>query len=86
MHFGEWPKPYRGSDTEDAPWYRRCAATRRALLSSAEDNLNPERAEEGLCPAEPASDCAGFFGQPARFQTMELPATLLRRSSTEAQP
>src|ERR1700730_1939145 len=25
---------------------------------AAEDNLNPERTEEGLCPAEPASECA----------------------------
>ena len=32
---------------------------------AAEDNLNPEGAEERLCPAQPASECAGTFW-PAR--------------------
>ena len=32
---------------------------------AAEDDLNPEGAEEGLCPAQPASECAGAFW-PAR--------------------
>src|SRR5262245_37868050 len=32
---------------------------------AAEGNLNPECAEEGLCPAQPASECAGTLG-PAR--------------------
>ena len=32
---------------------------------AAEDNLNPERAEQGLCPAQPASECAGVLW-PAR--------------------
>jgi hypothetical protein len=32
---------------------------------AAEDNLNPERAERGLCPTQPASECAGTL-RPAR--------------------
>ena len=32
---------------------------------AAEDNLNPERAEEGLCPAQPASERPGALW-PAR--------------------
>ena len=32
---------------------------------AAEDNLNPEGAEERLCPAQPASECAGAL-RPAR--------------------
>ena len=27
---------------------------------AAEDNVNAERAEEGLCPAQPASECAAL--------------------------
>jgi hypothetical protein len=26
---------------------------------AAEDNLNPERAQKGLCPPQPPSECAG---------------------------
>src|SRR6476469_1371463 len=32
---------------------------------AAEGNLNPKRAERGLCPAQPASECAGTLW-PAR--------------------
>jgi len=32
---------------------------------AAEDDLNPERAKRGLCPTQPASECAGTFW-PAR--------------------
>src|SRR5262245_3176879 len=32
---------------------------------AAEDNLNPERAKRGLCPTQPASECAGTLW-PAR--------------------
>jgi hypothetical protein len=28
---------------------------------AAEDDLNPEWAEEGLCPAQPTSECAGVL-------------------------
>ncbi len=32
---------------------------------AAEDDLNPERAKKGLCPPQPASECAGILW-PAR--------------------
>ena len=32
---------------------------------AAEDDLNPKRAKRGLCPTQPASECAGTFW-PAR--------------------
>src|SRR5262245_40146691 len=38
---------------------------------AAEDNFNPERAEEGLCPAQPASECPGTLW-PARPVGAEL--------------
>src|SRR5258705_13848174 len=38
---------------------------RSQLPLAAEDNFNPECAEEGLCPAQSASECAGALG-PAR--------------------
>jgi len=46
---------------------------------AAEDNLNPERAQKGLCPAQPIGECAGIFGQPDRFATIGLPAAILVR-------
>jgi hypothetical protein len=36
--------------------YPDCSRSQPPL--AAEDNLNPERAEEGLCPAQPTSECA----------------------------
>src|SRR5271165_6601190 len=32
---------------------------------AAEDDLNPKRAKRGLCPTQPASECAGVL-RPAR--------------------
>ena len=43
--------------------YRDCPRSQPPL--AAEDNLNPECAEEGLGPAQPASECAGTLW-PAR--------------------
>jgi hypothetical protein len=43
--------------------YSDCPPSQPAL--AAEDNLDPESAEEGLCPAQPASECAGVLW-PAR--------------------
>src|SRR5260370_35178977 len=43
--------------------YPDCAHSQPPL--AAEDNLNPECAEEALCPAQSASECAGALG-PAR--------------------
>src|SRR6266516_1046819 len=37
--------------------YPDCARSEPPL--AAEDNFNPKCAEEGLCPAQPASQCAG---------------------------
>src|SRR6516225_12152568 len=37
--------------------YRDCPRSQPPL--AAEDNLNPKGAEEGLCPAQPAGECAG---------------------------
>jgi hypothetical protein len=34
---------------------------------AAEDNFNPEHAQEALCPAQSARECAGLFGQPNRL-------------------
>src|SRR6516225_9799072 len=36
--------------------YRDCPRSQPPL--AAEDNLNPHGAEEGLCPAQPAGECA----------------------------
>jgi hypothetical protein len=36
--------------------YRDCPRSQPPF--TAEDNLNPEYAEAGLCPAQPASECA----------------------------
>jgi hypothetical protein len=43
--------------------YPDCTRSQPAL--TAEDNLNPERVEEALCPPQPASECARTLG-PAR--------------------
>src|SRR5262249_45976517 len=43
--------------------YPDCARSEPPL--AAEDNLDPECAEEGLCPAQSASECAGALW-PAR--------------------
>ena len=43
--------------------YPDCA--RSELPLAAEDNFDPEGAEEGLCPAQPTSECAGVLW-PAR--------------------
>src|SRR6516162_26745 len=32
---------------------------------AAEDNLNPKRAKRGLCPTQPASECAGTLAVPS---------------------
>jgi hypothetical protein len=54
---------------------------------AAEDDLNPQCAEKGLGPAQPAGECAGVFGQPERLPTMGLPATLAPASRrSEALP
>src|SRR6476646_1671014 len=45
---------------------------------AAEEDLNPKRAKRGLCPAQPASECAGVFGQPDRVQAaIGLPPILM---------
>ena len=45
---------------------------------AAEVDLNPKRAQRGLCPTQPASECAGIFGQPDRVQAaIALPPTLM---------
>src|SRR6516162_378411 len=47
------------------PYGRYPDCARSELPLAAEDNLNPECAQEGLRPAQPASECAGALG-PAR--------------------
>ena len=45
---------------------------------AAEDNLNPECAEEALCPAQSASECAGTL-RPARSVGADPPSCPLLR-------
>src|SRR6516165_10997655 len=47
------------------PYGRYPDCARSELPLAAEDNLNPECAQEGLRPAQSASECAGALG-PAR--------------------
>src|SRR3954454_20707407 len=46
---------------------------------AAEDDLNPKRAKRGLCPTQPASECAGTLSpQRDRVQAaIALPPTLV---------
>ena len=56
--------------------YPDCARSEPPL--SAEDNFNPDGAEEALCPAQPASECAGTFW-PARSVGADPPSCPLLR-------
>src|SRR5262249_50072535 len=49
--------------------YPDCPRSQPAL--AAEDNFNPERAEDRLCPAQPACECAGTLW-PARLVGADL--------------
>ena len=54
----------------DAVWVRFCHGRypdgpRSQPPLAAEDDLNPKRAKRGLCPTQPASECAGTLW-PAR--------------------
>jgi hypothetical protein len=55
--------------------YPNCPRSEPPL--AVEDNLNPKRAQEGLCPPQPASECAGALWPARPFQPMELPAALV---------
>ena len=54
--------------------YPDCA--RSELPLAAEDNFDPEGAEEGLCPAQPTSECAGVLWPPDRLQILSYPTSL----------
>src|SRR5262249_4719903 len=60
--------------------YRDCPRSQPTL--AAEDDLNPEGAEEGLRPAQPAGQRAGTFGPPrpvgAELQKVRCAASPLR--------